>query len=73
MRDLVAMSIMLIGFTPYLEQRLSPDAIYGGSHVTAAAVTPGLASPLSTVGVTGGGVVRRSVRSLTRRIRGESG
>ena len=29
MRDLVAMSILLTGFTPYLERRLSADAIYG--------------------------------------------
>ena len=31
MRDMVAMSILLTGFTPYLERRLSSDAIYGGS------------------------------------------
>jgi hypothetical protein len=31
MRDMVAMSILLAGFTPYLERRLSADAIYGGS------------------------------------------
>lgn len=29
MRDLVAMSIMLTGFTPYLSPQLSPDALYG--------------------------------------------
>lgn len=31
MRDMVAMSILLTGFTPYLESRLSADAIFGGS------------------------------------------
>ncbi len=29
MRDLIAMSILLTGFTPYLERRLNPEAIYG--------------------------------------------
>jgi hypothetical protein len=29
MQDLVAMSILLTGFTPYLERRLSAEAIYG--------------------------------------------
>ena len=36
MRDMVAMSILLTGFTPYLERRLSADAIYGGSTMNAA-------------------------------------
>ena len=31
MRDMVAISILLTGFTPYLESRLSADAIFGGS------------------------------------------
>ena len=31
MRDMVAMSVLLTGFTPYLENRLSADAIFGGS------------------------------------------
>ena len=35
MRDMVAMSILLTGFTPYLERRLSADAIYGGSTMNA--------------------------------------
>lgn len=34
MRDMVAMSILLMGFTPYLERRLSWDAIYGGTAQT---------------------------------------
>jgi hypothetical protein len=29
MRDMLAMSILLTGFAPYLENRLSPDAIFG--------------------------------------------
>ena len=36
MRDMVAMSILLMCFTPYLERRLSADAIYGGSTMNAA-------------------------------------
>ena len=32
MRDMVAMSILLTGFAPYLERRLSADAIYGGTR-----------------------------------------
>jgi hypothetical protein len=43
MRDMVAMSILLTGFTPYLERRLSADAIYGGSTTnvaSSAAVQP---------------------------------
>ena len=31
MRDMVAMSILLTGFTPHLTRQLSADAIYGGS------------------------------------------
>lgn len=31
MRDLVAMSVLLAGFTPYLEQRLSAETIFGGA------------------------------------------
>lgn len=33
MRDLVAISILLIGFMPYLESRLSAEAIFGGSVI----------------------------------------
>ncbi len=32
MRDMVAMSVLLTGFTPYLERRLSGGAIYGGAR-----------------------------------------
>jgi len=35
MRDMVAMSVLLTGFTPYLESRLSGDAIFGGGVSTA--------------------------------------
>lgn len=41
MRDMVAMSILLTGFTPYLERRLSGDAIFGGSVNRAGAIPPG--------------------------------
>ena len=40
MRDMIAMSILLTGFTPYLENRLSPDAIFGASTVSAGRLTP---------------------------------
>lgn len=37
MRDMLAMSILLAGFTPYLECRLSAEAIYGaGTHASPA-------------------------------------
>jgi hypothetical protein len=55
MRDLVAMSILLTGFTPYLESRLSADAIFGGSAIhagpipTVAVVTSGSARSIDTV------------------------
>lgn len=44
MRDMVAMSILLTGFTPYMESRLSPAAIFGGSanHV-------GLVAPITAL------------------------
>jgi hypothetical protein len=31
MRDLVAMSILLAGFTPYLSDRLDADAMFRGA------------------------------------------
>ena len=31
MRDMVAMSILLAGFTPYLTHGLNPDAVYRGT------------------------------------------
>lgn len=36
MRDMVAMSILLTGFTPHLNRQLSADAIYGGGTQSAA-------------------------------------
>ena len=46
MRDMVAMSILLTGFTPYLESRLSAETIFGGSVNHAGPIPPvaGLAS-----------------------------
>ena len=40
MRDMVAMSILLTGFTPYLESRLSADAIFGGCVINAGPIPP---------------------------------
>jgi hypothetical protein len=50
MRDMVAMSILLTGFTPYLESRLSADAIFGGSVNHAGPVAPIEALAVDTVG-----------------------
>jgi hypothetical protein len=50
MRDMVAMSILLTGFTPYLESRLSADAIFGGSVNYAGPVSPIAALMVGTVG-----------------------
>lgn len=50
MRDMVAMSILLTGFTPYLESRLSADAIFGGSVNHAGPVPPIAALAGGTVG-----------------------
>ena len=52
MRDMVAMSILLTGFTPYLESRLSADAIFGGSVMSA--------GPIPPVGVRASGPARSS-------------
>lgn len=40
MRDMVAMSILLTGFTPYLEQRLSAATIFGGGTAVSVAIAP---------------------------------
>ena len=40
MRDMVAMSILLTGFTPYLESRLSADEIFGGGVIHAGPFPP---------------------------------
>jgi hypothetical protein len=50
MRDMVAMSILLTGFTPYLESRLSAAAIFGGSADHAGPVAPGPALAVGSVG-----------------------
>ena len=48
MRDMVAMSILLTGFTPYLESRLCADAIYGGSAASITSSEPARLHPVST-------------------------
>lgn len=40
MRDMVAMSILLTGFAPYIESRLNAEAIFGGSFRLASAAAP---------------------------------
>ena len=53
MRDMVAMSILLTGFTPYLERRLSADAIYGGSTMNATCAPAVLPLPIPDSGNSG--------------------
>lgn len=47
LRDMVSMSILLTGFTPYLESRLSARAIFGGSANPTGTVTA-VASQITT-------------------------
>lgn len=52
MRDMVAMSILLTGFTPYLERRLSWEAIYGvAAQLSAAAQTTAVAANVAANGI----------------------
>ena len=53
MRDMVAMSILLTGFTPYLERRLSADAIYGGSTMNGTGAPAVLPLPIHDSGISG--------------------
>lgn len=69
MRDMVAMSILLTGFTPYLENRLSPDAIFGVSVASAGQLTPMVASATLPYGPSSGvtaqlGALRRLLSGL---------
>ena len=66
MRDMVAMSILLIGFTPYLESRLSADAIYGGS---AASITSSGSARLHPVSTSIGSRGTRAGRGFFGRLR----
>ncbi len=50
MRDMVAMSILLTGFTPYLESRLSAEAIFGGGATQAGAFAPVAALAVDSAG-----------------------
>lgn len=50
MRDMVAMSILLAGFTPYLEHRLSAEAIYGAGAHASPATQPMVVAADGTVG-----------------------
>ena len=50
MRDMVAVSILLTGFTPYLESRLSAESIFGGSATHVGPVPPVLALTGGSVG-----------------------
>ena len=71
MRDMVAMSILLTGFTPYLERRLSADAIYGGSTMNATFTPAVLPLPIPDTGNSGGNSQERGFFGrLMDRVRG---
>lgn len=50
MRNMVAMSILVTGFAPSLESRLSAAAIFGGSAQSAEQVAPVAALAVSSIG-----------------------
>ena len=71
MRDMVAMSILLTGFTPYLDRRLSADAIYGGSTMNATFAPAVLPLPIPDSGNSGGNSQERGFFGrLMDRVRG---
>jgi hypothetical protein len=49
MRDMVAMSVLLTGFTPYLASRLSAETVFGASVHPARPVAPVAVLPVATV------------------------
>lgn len=53
MRDMVAMSILLMGFTPYLESRINAGAIFGGSAASTRRVQTSSTLPSDPSGVSG--------------------
>ena len=72
MRDMVAISILLMGFTPYLERRLSADAIYGGSTMNVARAPANLPFPIPDRGNSGQNSQERGFfRRLRDRVLGE--
>lgn len=50
MRDMVAVSVLLTGFTPYLESQFSADVVFGGSVNHAGPVAPTAALAAGTIG-----------------------
>ncbi len=67
MRDLIAMAVVLVGFTPYLESRIQPSAVYGlssSAHLAAVtqASTLGSESRWKKVWRLGGELVRAAVK-----------
>jgi len=69
MRDMVAMSILLTGFAPYLEHRLSAAAIFGGSTAVAVAIAPQQIGSVAGSGPVDYGAIGW-LRRLVRRSRG---
>jgi hypothetical protein len=75
MRDMIALSILLIGFAPYLEERLSASEIFGGGFGGGQVSSPHPSSPgvdsLSSTRVSWnrriGGVVARLLRPWSSR------
>lgn len=69
MRDMVAMSILLIGFTPYLEGRLIPEEVFGGSAADREAVVRSSLSQSPAALTSAEPTVRRkSIKDLWREL-----
>jgi hypothetical protein len=69
MRDMVAMSILLTGFTPHLSRQLSAETIYGGSAPNSALPSSVQRLPMVVGGTAGDssrarGFVRRLIDRL---------
>lgn len=63
MRDMVSMSVLLTGFTPYLESRLSADAIFGGSVSRAGPIAQVAEPATGAAGASSAGSPRSGVLS----------
>ncbi len=73
MRDIVAMSILLTGFTPHLTRQLSADAIYGGSTRNVSRVLVGPPLSIAITRISARNSPRRGrLRGLLDRLRGRS-
>jgi hypothetical protein len=73
MRDMVAMSILLTGFTPHLTRQLSADIIYGGNTQSVSLTSARKPLPTSVSATSrGNGGARGRLRRLLDRVLGRS-